>query len=62
VINNSKTSNLANLYDSITDEFCDATKEASFETNDLKQREAWRDSAKTWTLHMFLLFHCGMII
>nr|BAF57301.1 putative glycosyl hydrolase family7 [uncultured symbiotic protist of Reticulitermes speratus] len=39
-INNSKTSNLADTYDSITDKFCDATKEASGDTNDFKAKGA----------------------
>lgn len=38
VINNSKTSNLASTYDSITDAFCDATKAASGDTNDFKAK------------------------
>jgi cellulose 1,4-beta-cellobiosidase len=46
VINNSKTSNLADVYDSITDKFCDATKEASGDTNDFKAKGAMAGFSK----------------
>nr|AAY83391.1 exoglucanase-type cellulase [Reticulitermes flavipes gut symbiont cell-3] len=38
VINNSKTSNLGSVYDSLTEAFCDDTKQVTGDTNDFKAK------------------------